>query len=194
MNKYLKWRSVKGAVACLVFLSISVLYGYSGTVRPYDSLIRSLAEKHGLSASLIHAMIKNESNYNPFAVSSKGAKGLMQLMPNTANKYGVEDLYDPKENIEAGIKYMKNLLSSYEGNLNLALAAYNAGPEAVKKFKGVPPYPETQNYIKKINSSFHKSNRRLQKSIYTYYNESGRLVITNIPHLKKSNRRRILQR
>jgi soluble lytic murein transglycosylase-like protein len=178
----------------MLFVSLSAFSGNPKASLRYDLLIRSLAVKHGISPSLIHAMIKNESNYNPHAVSSKGAKGLMQLMPETASDYGVDDPYDPRQNIEAGIKHIKNLLSVYDGKLNLALAAYNAGQEAVKKYKGIPPFPETQNYIKKINSTFKKSRINSQKSIYTYYNESGRLVITNIPHLKKTDLRSILRK
>ena len=181
-------------VICMLFLSISAFSGNPKAGLRYDPLIRSLAGKHSISPSLIHAMIKNESNYNPYAVSSKGAKGLMQLMPKTASNYGVDDPYDPRQNIEAGIKHIKNLLSVYDGELNLALAAYNAGQGAVKKYKGIPPFPETQNYIKKINSTFKKSLINTQKTIYTYYNESGRLVITNIPHLKNTDRRSILRR
>jgi len=193
-GKFLKCLRRGIPVIWILFLSISAFSGNPKAGIRYDTLIRSLAGKHSISPSLIHAMIKNESNYNPYAVSSKGAKGLMQLMPKTASNYGVDDPYDPRQNIEAGIKHMKNLLSVYDGKLNLALAAYNAGQGAVKKYKGIPPFPETQNYIKKINSTYNKSRISTQKTIYTYYNESGRLVITNIPHLKNTDRRSILRR
>ncbi len=194
MSKFFKCLRWVIPIICMLFVSLSAFSGNPKASLRYDLLIRSLAVKHGISPSLIHAMIKNESNYNPHAVSSKGAKGLMQLMPETASDYGVDDPYDPRQNIEAGIKHIKNLLSVYDGKLNLALAAYNAGQEAVKKYKGIPPFPETQNYIKKINSTFKKSRINSQKSIYTYYNESGRLVITNIPHLKKTDLRSILRK
>ena len=179
--------------ACVFFLATAFVFATGGQSR-YDSLIRSIAAKYSLSASLVHAMIKAESNYNPYAVSSKGAKGLMQLMPETVLDYGVDNPYDPEKNIEAGIKHLKNFLSSYDGDLKLALAAYNAGPEAVKKYNGVPPFPETQRYIKKIQAAFKGNPRNLKKTIYTYYNASGRLVITNNPHLRKSDQRRLFMR
>jgi soluble lytic murein transglycosylase-like protein len=152
---------------------------------PYDTIINSLAFRHRINAGLIHSIIKAESNYDPFAVSHKGACGLMQLMPDTARDLGVKNIYDPYENVQAGIKYFKKLLKDYEGNTKLALAAYNAGPEAVKKYGGIPPYPETQRYIKKVNDLYRKKGGRRVTKIYSFYNKSGKLVLTNIPHLQR---------
>ena len=194
MIRYLHLKKSLG-ILLLVFILPVVLPGASGgRGARFDSLIRVLSTKHGISSHLVHSIIKAESNYNPLAVSSKGAKGLMQLMPSTAEDYGVSDIYDPAENIEAGIKHIKFLLGKYSNNLNKALAAYNAGPEAVKKYNGIPPYPETQNYIKKINASLSTVPVRTSTKIYSYYDASGRLVLTNIPHLRKTDSRRIFRR
>jgi soluble lytic murein transglycosylase-like protein len=119
----------------------------------YQSLIEEHASLNTVSADLVRALIQAESAFNPRARSPKGAMGLMQLMPATAVEYGVLDPYDPIENVRAGVKYLKRLLDTYEGRVELALAAYNAGPGAVKKYGGtVPPYRETQNYVAKVSN------------------------------------------
>ena len=111
------------------------------------------ADAHAVSPALVRAVIQAESAWNTRAVSSKGALGLMQLMPSTATEYGVVDPFDPRQNIRAGVKYLKRLLDRYDGNAELALAAYNAGPGAVEKYgRTVPPYRETRAYVKKIVS------------------------------------------
>lgn len=115
----------------------------------YDELIASAAEAHGVDPVLVQALIQVESNYRPRARSSKGAMGLMQIMPATAREYKVRNAYDPKANIEAGIKKLKGLLDKFQV-VDLALAAYNAGEGAVQKFNGMPPYRETQNYVSRI--------------------------------------------
>jgi soluble lytic murein transglycosylase-like protein len=112
-----------------------------------DEAVDRIALQHHLSPQLIHSVIKVESNYNTYAVSSKGAQGLMQLIPSTARRFGVSNSFDPVENIQGGAKYLKYLLGLYSGDYPLALAAYNAGEGAVAKYRGVPPYAETQNYL-----------------------------------------------
>jgi soluble lytic murein transglycosylase-like protein len=119
---------------------------------PYAKLIRNAAQKHGVDERLITRVIAVESNFNPKAVSPKQALGLMQLLPQTAAHYALGNVFDPAQNIDAGTRYLKDLLARYRGNLPLALAAYNAGPEAVDHYGGVPPFPETQNYVKRITT------------------------------------------
>ena len=119
---------------------------------PYDEIIAALSEAHGVDPMLVKALIQVESNNKPRARSPKGAMGLMQLMPSTAREYKVGNPFDPKANIEAGIKHLKGLIDRFGDRVELALAAYNAGEGAVKKFNGVPPYRETRNYVSKILS------------------------------------------
>jgi len=118
--------------------------------RPYANLIATLAAAHQVDARLVHAVIEQESNYEARARSKKGARGLMQLMPDTARQYGVRNSYDPQANLEAGILHLKDLMSRL--GLPTALAAYNAGEATVKRFGGLPPYPETQTYVRNILS------------------------------------------
>ena len=126
----------------------------TGKAARYQPLIEEHASRNEVSPDLVTAVIQAESAFNPWALSPKGAMGLMQLMPATAAELGVEDAYDPEENIRAGVAYLKRLLDSYDGNVELALAAYNAGPGAVKKYGGsVPPYRETRSYVAKIQRS-----------------------------------------
>jgi hypothetical protein len=117
---------------------------------PYAKLIRAASEKHGVDENLIHRMILVESNFNPKAVSRRSALGLMQLLPQTAAQYSVKNVFDPAQNIDGGTHYMKDLLARFHGDLTLALAAYNAGPQMVQRYGGIPPFPETQNYVRKI--------------------------------------------
>lgn len=120
---------------------------------PFEGIIEEHSTAHGVDANLVRAVIQAESAFNPRAVSHKGAMGLMQLMPATAQSYNVLDAFDPAENIRAGVAYLKSLLVKYKENIELALAAYNAGPAAVAKYGDVPPYRETRNYVKKIRGA-----------------------------------------
>lgn len=118
------------------------------------NMINQVANKHGVDEKLVQALIKQESGFNPKATSKAGAQGLMQLMPSTAKALGVKDPYNPVQNLEGGVKYLKSMLNKYNGNVILALAAYNAGPNAVDRYSGVPPYKETQNYVKNILANY----------------------------------------
>ncbi|MGH9745338.1 MAG: lytic transglycosylase domain-containing protein [Candidatus Acidiferrales bacterium] len=120
---------------------------------PYAKLIRASAEKHGIDENLIQRIILVESNFNPKAVSPRRAFGLMQLLPKTAAQYSVTNIFDPAQNIDGGTRYIKDLLARYHGDLTLALAAYNAGPQMVQRYGGVPPFPETQRYVRRVTKS-----------------------------------------
>ncbi|MDQ1707901.1 MAG: hypothetical protein QOJ88_1112 [Pyrinomonadaceae bacterium] len=122
-----------------------------------DWIIFRAGEKQGVDPRFIHAVIKQESRYNPKAVSYVGAEGLMQMMPATAKRFGLKDPFDAAANVEAGTKYLKWLLKRFDGDVSLALAGYNAGEGSVDKYKGVPPFNETQNYVKKIVTTYGKT-------------------------------------
>jgi soluble lytic murein transglycosylase len=116
----------------------------------YDHLIRTASGRHSVDADLIRAVIKTESDFNAAARSHKGAMGLMQLMPDTARLHNVVDAYDPVENVEGGVRHLRMLLDRYQGNLELSLAAYNAGSGAVEKYRGIPPFAETKEYVRRV--------------------------------------------
>lgn len=145
----------------------------------FDAYVDIYASKYGIDKDLVHAVIQVESDYNPLAISRKGAMGLMQLNPDTANALGVSNPFNVESNLEGGIKYLKEMLDRY-GDLRKALAAYNAGPEAVDKYNGIPPYKETQNYVKKILSIYKKEPVR-KTTIYKYEKISGEIVISDVP-------------
>lgn len=171
----------------------------------YDSIIASAAARYNLDIRLIKSVIKVESGFNPYAVSRKGARGLMQLMPQTARDMNVSNAFDPADNINGGARYLRLMLNEFGGNQRLALAAYNAGPDAVKKFRGVPPYQETIDYVNRVNYAYSRlagrigaveepvtvarlepSSARAKKTVfYTYKEEGGSSVFTDRPVGKK---------
>jgi hypothetical protein len=126
------------------------------TSERYRPLVESISRRNGVDPNLIDAMIRTESNYNAWAVSPKGAIGLMQLIPETGRRFGVQNFFDPQQNIEGGVRYIKYLLEMFGGNVDLSLAAYNAGENLVARLGKIPPYPETRNYVRKIRAVYTK--------------------------------------
>jgi soluble lytic murein transglycosylase-like protein len=124
----------------------------------FAALINQSAKKYNVNPNLVQAVVKAESNFNPSAVSSAGALGLMQLMPATAAGLGVSNALDPAQNIEGGVKFLSQLLTHFNGNVKLAVAAYNAGQGAVDRYNGVPPYQETQTYVERVLGYYNASN------------------------------------
>ena len=162
-------RSYIDKTGAKVFTNVGTNYsdrtdGKGGKTVGYDSrigyifLIEEWAPKYDLDANFVEAIVSVESNYDRYAVSSKGCLGLMQLHPDTAKRFGVRDAFDPADNIRGGIRYLNFLMSLFEGNLEHVLAAYNAGEKAVVRYHGVPPYPETQQYIRKVTTLYHSLN------------------------------------
>jgi soluble lytic murein transglycosylase-like protein len=129
-----------------------------------NELVANIARRHDVEPSLVDSVIRVESNYNPNAVSSAGAMGLMQLIPSTARRFGVNNTFHPEQNIEGGVRYLKYLMQLYNGDERLALAAYNAGEGAVAKYKGIPPYPETQNYVYQVGKKLGQSREAEKKA------------------------------
>jgi hypothetical protein len=167
----------------------------------YHAIIHEKASMYDLDPSLIKAVITTESNWNKRAVSPKGAMGLMQLMPATANEMNVRNPYDPEENIEGGTKYLRYLLERFNGDLTLALAAYNAGPKTVEKFGYVPPITETKHYVNRVLSLYNgktgyhslsndsPKTKKKHEPIYKVLQEDGSLLFTNSTLLSKNTAR-----
>jgi len=148
-----------------------------------ESAIEAAAQRHNVDANLVRAMIQVESNFNPHAVSNKGALGLMQLMPKTAKSLKVNNAFDPQQNVDAGVRHLKTLLNNFGGDIALSLAAYNAGEMAVQHHKGVPPYAETRDYVKRITALYAKQNSILGRPghpIRTVRDNSGHVVFTDL--------------
>ena len=146
---------------------------------PLRQLIHNLARQYDIEPRLIHAIVAVESNYNPHAVSRTGAQGLMQLMPSTAARYRVTDPFDPHANVAGGIRYLKDLLRLFPGNLQHVLAAYNAGENAVLQYGGIPPYPETQQYVKRVLALY--GTAEPPRKIYRYQTANGSILFTDTP-------------
>ncbi len=168
-----------GGTACFAASSVVRADARSGRLirtvpAPADSVTRSnvheaIAEtsrRHDVDPLLVQSMISVESAYDPFAISPKGAQGLMQLIPSTARRFGVDDAFNPAQNIEGGVKYLKHLLTLYAGDTRLALAAYNAGEGAVAKYRGkIPPYAETQNYVYQVGKRLGEARRTVEAPV-----------------------------
>ncbi len=130
-------------------------------IRRFSGIVDVAARSHGVEPALVQAVITAESGFNPNALSRKGASGLMQLMPDTARRYGVQNIFDPVENIHGGVRYLRDLLAMFNGDMRLALAGYNAGENAViRAGNRVPPYAETQNYVPKVIDLYHRFRTR----------------------------------
>jgi soluble lytic murein transglycosylase len=173
----------------------------------YETLIHSTAKEHRMDPALIQAVIQAESNFDPYAVSRKGAQGLMQLLPQTAWALSVQDPFDPRANIKGGTSYLRQLLDRFSGDLSLALAAYNAGEDAVRRYGGIPPYQETKQYVTKVLSLYNKKapspssnassnskakvpqkNQPPPSRVYRSIDENGLAYYSNIPPLAAQKR------
>lgn len=152
-----------------------------------EKVIREAADRHRIDPALVRAVIETESNWNIGAISRKGALGLMQLIPTTAQRFGVSNAFNPQQNVEAGVRYLKSLLERYNGNLDLALAAYNAGEGAVDRAHGVPGIRETREYVQKVQDAYFRpgsgrvegmwvNSRAIRKNV----DENGRVIFTNV--------------
>lgn len=154
--------------------------------RLYDPIVKIYSTKYRVPVDLIHSIIKAESDYDCRALSVKGAAGLMQLMPETAIQYGVRDRFDPQDNIMGGVKYLKDLCQLFNNNTKSVLAAYNAGQEAVKKFGGIPPYPETKEYIRRVMEDYPRAFIPIAPGIIKFRTPDGKMVITNDPYYRQN--------
>jgi hypothetical protein len=153
-----------------------------GDTAPYAHEITEAASRYGIPERLVTAVIRAESGFNPRAVSRKGAQGLMQLMPSTASVLGVRNSFDPRENIEGGVRHLRGLLDRFPGNLSFAIAAYNAGEKAVTAYGGIPPYPETQDYVVRVLRFYGLEGVDTpQTRVYQTISRDGTVTYTNIP-------------
>src|SRR3989441_5718467 len=147
----------------------------------YTTEIRGAADRYGVPARLVSAIIRIESGFNPRAVSSKGARGLMQLMPETASILGVRDVFNPRENIDGGVRHLRGLMERFGSDLPLVLAAYNAGEQVVLAYRGMPPYQETRGYVTRVLELFGGASAALPRSTFVTVEHNGTVVYTNIP-------------
>jgi soluble lytic murein transglycosylase-like protein len=162
--------------------TVSLTRGRQISAADVNDAIESAAARHGVDANLVRAVIKVESNFDPHAVSRKGALGLMQLMPSTAQSMNVTNAFDPEQNVDAGVRHLKSLLDNYNGDLELSLAAYNAGSKAVERSNGIPPYRETRDYVRKITGLYWNGSpfaRPLAPQLRISRDSEGHLVYSN---------------
>ncbi len=155
----------------------------------YDAIYNACA-RHGVDPALVHAIVKVESDFNPYALSRKGAMGLMQLMPQTAIDMNVRNIFNPHENVDGGVRYLRYLIDLYDGNLTLALAAYNAGESAIRKWGTVPPFPETQNYVQRVLTLYKGRgvSNAPRYTIFVGYGEDGAVFLTDDPSKHKGGK------
>ena len=150
----------------------------------YDPIVKTYATRYKVPAAFVHSIIKAESDYDSRALSAKGAAGLMQLMPDTAAQYGVRDRFDPEDNIMGGVRYLKDLIKLFNNDTKFVLAAYNAGQNAISKFGGIPPYPETREYIRRVMADYPKNTIPIAPGIQKFRTADGRVVLTNDPYYR----------
>lgn len=148
------WSGTSANAATGTSVAKAVQAGSMSIANDFEAIIEKAATTYGVPAKLIQSVIKHESSFNPNAVSHAGASGLMQLMPTTAKFLGVADAFNPEQNIMGGAKYLSQLMKKYDGDISMTLAAYNAGPGNVAKYDGIPPFKETQNYVKKVLNTY----------------------------------------
>ena len=183
-------KTVAVFVGICLFAASGIADVLSSSKKPYDDIVMDVSQRLRVPIELVHSIIKAESDYDPWAISPKGAMGLMQLMPITAKQYRVMNVFDPRQNIEGGVKYLVDLIKLYDGDTKRVLAAYNAGQEAIKKYGGIPPYRETRNYIKKVMAAYPKQKISTRTKIYAFYDENGRYVLTDNKALWEKNKKR----
>jgi Transglycosylase SLT domain/Domain of unknown function (DUF4124) len=185
--RYRRVRGLPDDRSSVPFTARPVLRGPG--VGPYAELIRTTAERHRVDRRLVEAVVSVESGGNPRAVSRKGAQGLMQLMPQRSAELGVRNAFDPEQNVDGGVRHLRDLLQRFRGDVTLALAAYNAGEEAVRNYRGVPPYAETQEYVRRIRALYEGveglgrawAAGEAPQTIYRQVSADGTITFTNLP-------------
>jgi soluble lytic murein transglycosylase-like protein len=185
-------RIVSSAIGLLTLLFAATSGLASSTAeakQKYDPIVKTYSRRFNVPADLIHSIIQAESAYDCRAISPKGAVGLMQLMPQTALQYGVRDRFDPDDNIRGGVKYLKDLCRLFNSNTAKVLAAYNAGQEALRKFNGIPPYPETKEYIRRVMAAYSRPFITGTSPILKFTTDEGVRVFTNDPYYHLNNRK-----
>lgn len=177
-------------------ISPNPVFSYTEPVsgQDYSGLIQSISEKYQIDPALVRAIIKAESNFRSDAISRKGARGLMQLMPQTAYELNVKNSFDPEENIDGGVRYLKYLLDIFNGNLTLSLAAYNAGPELVQRLGRVPSIKETRDYVKRVLNFYSGTGIINKEPIYKIIFDDGTTIFTNTPYTYYSSNKGYMER